>query len=198
MHAKKGDWFSLTWEINNFYERESFKQWECRPRFLYAEDDINNIESEYVDKLYRLQLISIHRTSVFISTKTGVKLPTHYRAGEFMPGDQPKYDKWLAEYHKVNFDILEKIKDKEALQQKKIFLEHTAKIIRHDMHSGINTYLPRALRSLLKKLPKAAIDQYNLGPSINMLNEGLKFTQNVYKGVHAFTSLVKEEGSLEV
>jgi len=198
MNAREGDWFSLTWELLDFCTVEAFSQWEERPRFLYAKDHTLRIDSPYIDEFFRLNLVSIHRTSVFISTDEGHKLPTHYRAGEFMPGDSPKYDVWLGQYHKINFEVLEKIKDKEALQQKKIFLAHTAKIIRHDMHSGINTYLPRALRSLLKKLPQKIIVQYKLEPAINMLNDGLKFTQKVYKGVHAFTSLVKEEGALEV
>jgi hypothetical protein len=34
---------------------------------------------------------------------------------------------------------------KKELDKKSIYLEHAAKIIRHDMHSGINTYLPRGI-----------------------------------------------------
>ena len=35
------------------------------------------------------------------------------------------------------------------LTTKNTYLEHAAKILRHDMHSGINTYMPRGLSSLI-------------------------------------------------
>ena len=126
-----------------------------------------------------------------------MKVPTHYRLGEFMPNDDPRYDKWLSEYHDMNYTVTEKIKDKEELQQKKIFLEHTAKILRHDMHSGINTYIPRGINSLIKKIPEDIIQKYNLSSSIKLLQEGIAYTQKVYKGVYAFTNLVKEGEMLE-
>ena len=45
-----------------------------------------------------------------------------------------------------------KAKIKDDLSKKNIYLEHAAKIIRHDMHSGINTYLPRGIKSLNRRL----------------------------------------------
>ena len=83
------------------------------------------------------------------------------------------------------------------LQQKSIYLEHAARIIRHDMHSGINTYIPRGLKSLLDKLPQSAIEEYRLGLSIKLLQEGLSHAQRVYQGVYAFTNLVKDRGQIE-
>jgi len=114
-----------------------------------------------------------------------------------MPGEKPTYDKWLAEYHNMTHEITEQIHYKEALQQQKVFLEHTAKIIRHDMHSGINTYLPRGLKGLLKNIPEKAISEYKIEGYIKMLEEGLRYTQKVYWGVHAFTNLLKEDVELK-
>lgn len=197
MKASKGEWFSLQWDITNFHDPESFKQHKDAPRFLYANEDSAQIESEVINQFPKLRLISIFLTTVFITEGDGVKVPTHYRVGEFMPGDKPSYDKWLSEYHKINYSVVEQIRFQEALQQKNIFLEHTAKVIRHDMHSGINTYLPRAIKSIIKKLPENIIKKHKLGNSIQMLEEGIAFTQKVYRGVYSFTNLVKEDSVLE-
>lgn len=40
----------------------------------------------------------------------------------------------------------------EELQHKNVYLEHSAKILRHDMHSGINTYIPRGIRGLERRI----------------------------------------------
>jgi signal transduction histidine kinase len=197
MKAKKGEWFSLDWEIIDFYDPLSFEQFEKSPSFLYAEEDSNQIESEIINKLDRLRLTSIFMTNVFVTSQHGIKVPTHYQIGKFMPGDNPSYDKWLADYHKINFEITEYVRDKEALNQKNIYLEHAAKIIRHDMHSGINTYIPRGFKGLLRRLPKDAIDKYRLDTSIKLLSEGIDHAQRVYQGVYAFTNLVKQDSILE-
>lgn len=82
------------------------------------------------------------------------------------------------------------------IQKKNIYLEHAAKIIRHDMHSGINTYLPRGIISLERRLPLEVIEKYRIGPSLRLLKEGLEHTQRVYDGVYAFTDLVKKDKKL--
>jgi len=197
MKAKKGDWFSLTWDIQDFYDPLSFEHYALAPQFIYAEEDSNQIEYEYIDQLYRLRLTSIFLTNVFITSEDGVKVPTHYKAGSFMPGDDLSYDKWLARYHKINFEITHYVKAKEALNQKNIYLEHAAKIIRHDMHSGINTYIPRGYKSLIRRLPEDVIKKYKLESSVKLLSEGINHAQRVYKGVYAFTNLVKKDSVLE-
>jgi len=197
MKAHKGEWFCLQWDIVDFYNPLSFEQFKKAPRFLYAEEDSQQIEGHLINEFDRIRLIAISRVSVFITEDQGMKVPTHYRVGEFMPNDDPKYDKWLAEYHNMTYSITEQIKDKEELQQKKVFLEHTAKIIRHDMHSGINTYIPRGIKSLLRRLPESVIKEHNLEGAIRLLEEGIAYTQKVYWGVHAFTNLVKEGAVLE-
>ena len=78
------------------------------------------------------------------------------------------------------------------LKQKNTYLEHAAKIIRHDMHSGINTYLPRGLKSLERILTPEQIKILNIESPLKMLSEGLKHTQKVYSGVYEFTNLVKD------
>jgi len=77
------------------------------------------------------------------------------------------------------------------LSKKNTYLEHAAKIIRHDMHSGINTYLPRGLKSLERRLTPEQIKTLKIESPLKMLKDGLKHTQKVYIGVYEFTNLVK-------
>jgi signal transduction histidine kinase len=78
-----------------------------------------------------------------------------------------------------------------SISKKNTYLEHAAKIIRHDMHSGINTYIPRGLNSLEKRLTDEDIKNLKLELPIKMIKEGLSHTQKVYKNVYEFTNLVK-------
>jgi signal transduction histidine kinase len=79
------------------------------------------------------------------------------------------------------------------LGKKNIYLEHAAKIIRHDMHSGINTYLPRGIKSLKRRLPEETINELNISSPIQLIEDGLKHAQKVYAGVYEFTNLVKQD-----
>ena len=79
----------------------------------------------------------------------------------------------------------------EDINKKNTYLEYAARIIRHDMHSGINTYMPRGLNSLQKKISPEVIADLKIGSSIQMIQEGLLHTQKVYKNVYEFTNLVK-------
>lgn len=78
------------------------------------------------------------------------------------------------------------------LNKKNSYLEHAARIIRHDMHSGINTYMPRGISSLEKRLTEEDIQKLKIEGSIKMIKEGLNHTQRVYKSVYEFTNLVKQ------
>ena len=78
------------------------------------------------------------------------------------------------------------------LNKKNSYLEHAARIIRHDMHSGINTYMPRGISSLEKRLTEEDIQRLKIEGSIKMIKEGLNHTQRVYKSVYEFTNLVKQ------
>lgn len=80
----------------------------------------------------------------------------------------------------------------DQLKKKNIYLEHAAKIIRHDMHSGINTYLPRGISSLKRRLKQEDIDNLKIGSPLQLISDGLAHAQKVYSGVYEFTNLVKE------
>jgi len=97
------------------------------------------------------------------------------------------YDYHTAMKHQVEVAIFEKNK----------YLEYAGKIIRHDMHSGINTYIPRGLRSLKRRLPEDLIVEYKLDVPLKLIEDGLTHTQRVYEGVKAFTNLVREDSVLE-
>lgn len=82
------------------------------------------------------------------------------------------------------------------LGKKNIYLEHAAKIIRHDMHSGINTYLPRGIKSLKRRLPEETINKLNISSPIQLIEDGLRHAQKVYAGVYEFTNLVKQDAQM--
>ena len=94
---------------------------------------------------------------------------------------------------KIATDITTRIEQSEELEQKNTYLEHAAKILRHDMHSGINTYMPRGVNSLERRLTEEDIKNLKIEAPLRMIKEGLKHTQKVYKGVYEFTNLVKKD-----
>jgi PAS domain S-box-containing protein len=84
----------------------------------------------------------------------------------------------------------------EEINKKNTYLEHAAKILRHDMHSGINTYMPRGISSLERRLTPELIKELKIESPLKMIKEGLQHTQKVYKGVYEFTNLVKKDAEL--
>ena len=82
------------------------------------------------------------------------------------------------------------------LKKKNIYLEHAAKIIRHDMHSGINTYLPRGINSLKRRLKEEDIESLKIGAPLQLIEDGLAHARKVYAGVYEFTNLVKSEAQM--
>ena len=98
---------------------------------------------------------------------------------------------------KIATDITKQHDAEEIVNQKNSYLEHAAKILRHDMHSGINTYMPRGLSSLRRRLDDETIKELRIEAPLKMLDEGLKHTQKVYAGVKEFTNLVKEDVQLD-
>jgi hypothetical protein len=99
---------------------------------------------------------------------------------------------------KIAIDVTESIEQSEELVKKNTYLEHAAKILRHDMHSGINTYIPRGISSLERRLKGLDLEGLKLDTPLKLLKEGLKHTQKVYNGVYQFTNLVKEDAVLEM
>jgi PAS domain S-box-containing protein len=94
---------------------------------------------------------------------------------------------------KIATDITNSYEQKREIEKKNTYLEHAAKILRHDIHSGINTYIPRGLSSLERRLKPEDITSLKIEAPIRMIKEGLKHTQKVYKGVYEFTNLVKKD-----
>ena len=83
------------------------------------------------------------------------------------------------------------------INKKNKYLEYSARIIRHDMHSGINTYIPRGISSLEKRITQEDIDKLKIYAPIKMIKDGLSHTQKVYKRVYEFTNLVKQQVVLD-
>ena len=94
---------------------------------------------------------------------------------------------------KIATDVTESYNQQMEIEKKNTYLEHSAKILRHDMHSGINTYMPRGLSSLERRLSEEQIKELKLESPLKMIKEGLRHTQKVYKGVYEFTNLVKKD-----
>lgn len=92
--------------------------------------------------------------------------------------------------------LLNKARITKDLDKKNIYLEHAAKIIRHDMHSGINTYLPRGIKSLNRRLTDEVVKDLKIGAPLRLITDGLHHAQKVYAGVFEFTNLVKENAQL--
>jgi len=98
---------------------------------------------------------------------------------------------------KIASDITDKKNIELEVGKKNAYLEHAAKILRHDMHSGINTYIPRGLSSLKRRVKADKIKELKIESPLKMIEEGLIHTQRVYKGVKEFTNLVKADSQLE-
>ena len=109
----------------------------------------------------------------------------------------------LQGFMSIGYDVTDVInstqeihKNIEEINKKNTYLEHAAKILRHDMHSGINTYMPRGISSLERRLTPEVIKELKIESPLKMIKEGLAHTQKVYKGVYEFTNLVKKEAEL--
>lgn len=133
------------------------------------------------------------------------------KSGEFLRINKKKEEFWIyGNYNpiknpygevyrilKIATDITDKKLIEFEINKKNGYLEHAAKILRHDMHSGINTYIPRGLSSLKRRLSEDDIKQLRIGSPLKMIQEGLTHTQKVYAGVKEFTNLVKADTQLD-
>jgi len=103
------------------------------------------------------------------------------------------------QYNKILEISVDRTKDKHVqldITQKNSYLEYAAKILRHDMHSGINTYIPRGVRALKRRLTPEQITELNIEAPLKLIEGGLEHTQKVYAGVKEFTNLVKADGKI--
>jgi PAS domain S-box-containing protein len=180
---------------------------------------VNNNFLELVD--YKLEEVVNKHHSIFIDKKT--KNSKQYKIfwedlanGKFKYGDFERYKKCgekiiihgtynpifdsdgnVIKILKVATDITESVNQKMELEKKNTYLEHAAKILRHDMHSGINTYIPRGIKSLKRRLTEEKIKELNVGTPLKLIEEGLAHAQKVYEGVKEFTKLVKKDSILD-
>lgn len=120
--------------------------------------------------------------------------PSSYELAEFGYGCVIAF---MPPFFMVVYEFLQKKEQvSKELDKKNIYLEHAAKIIRHDMHSGINTYIPRGLSGLQRRLTPEVIEDLKIGAPIRLLGDGLKHAQKVYAGVYEFTNLVKSDAHM--
>lgn len=103
----------------------------------------------------------------------------------------------LVGFISIRYEVTDVVKGSLELKKKNTYLEHAAKILRHDMHSGINTYIPRGISSLERRLTPELISELKLEAPLKLLKEGLAHAQKVYKGVYEFTNIVKTDSKLE-
>lgn len=103
----------------------------------------------------------------------------------------------LAQRKTIKVQDAEIEKQLQDINKKNTYLEHAARIIRHDMHSGINTYIPRGINSLEKRLTPEELINLRIEGSVKLIKEGLNHTQKVYKSVYEFTNLVKQNVVLD-
>jgi len=99
----------------------------------------------------------------------------------------------LKGFSSIRQDVTKIMEQSAELNRKNTYLEHAAKILRHDMHSGINTYIPRGISSLERRLKPEDIQKLKIEAPLKMIKEGLTHAQKVYKGVYEFTNLVKKD-----
>jgi PAS domain S-box-containing protein len=103
----------------------------------------------------------------------------------------------LKGFSSIRQDVTKIMEQSAELEKKNTYLEHAAKILRHDMHSGINTYIPRGISSLERRLKPEDIQKLKIEAPLKMIKEGLSHAQKVYKGVYEFTNLVKKDVVLD-
>ena len=154
---------------------------------LFTEDGTKNTK-EYKDFWKSLRKGKFFRGEVIRKKKDGTLIYLQATYNPILGNDGKPY-----RVMKIATDITESLNQQMEIEKKNTYLEHAAKILRHDMHSGINTYMPRGLSSLERRLSEDQIKELKLEAPLKMIKEGLRHTQKVYKGVYEFTNLVKKD-----
>jgi len=116
-----------------------------------------------------------------------------YHVDTFIKAEFDSETDKLIGFTSIRQDVTKIIESLNEIDKKNTYLEHAAKILRHDMHSGINTYIPRVVSSLERRLTEDDIKNLKIESPLKMIKEGLKHAQKVYKGVYEFTNLVKKD-----
>ncbi len=120
-----------------------------------------------------------------------------YYVDTFIKGEFDTNNNFIG-FMSIRQDVTDIVETTNEIEKKNTYLEHAAKIIRHDMHSGINTYIPRGITSLERRLTEDKMKEIKIDGPFKMIKEGLKHTQKVYRGVYEFTNLVKKDSILNV
>ena len=154
---------------------------------LFAEDGVKDMK-EYKEFWKSLREGKFFRGEIIRRKKDGTLIYLQATYNPILGNDGKPY-----RVMKIATDVTESFNQQMEIEKKNTYLEHAAKILRHDMHSGINTYMPRGLSSLERRLSEDQIKELKLEAPLKMIKEGLRHTQKVYKGVYEFTNLVKKD-----
>ena len=157
---------------------------------LFAEDGVKNTK-EYKEFWKSLREGKFFRGEIIRRKKDGTLIYLQATYNPILGNDGKPY-----RVMKIATDVTEIFNQQMEIEKKNTYLEHAAKILRHDMHSGINTYIPRGVSSLKRRLNKEIIEKLKLDAPLRMITDGLEHTQKVYKGVYEFTNLVKKDSVL--
>lgn len=80
---------------------------------------------------------------------------------------------------------------KNEINRREAYLQYASRIIRHDLNSGINIYIPRGVTGV-----KRVTKDLNLGKSfdrsMNLIERGLIHSRYIYTGVKEFTEMFRD------
>lgn len=77
--------------------------------------------------------------------------------------------------------------------KREVYLKYAAQIIRHDMNSGINIYIPRGLKILEEAVESC--DKFRIQNALTLMKRGLSHTQTVFSGVKEFTEIFRDDST---
>lgn len=154
---------------------------------IFMEDDVKETQV-YADFWERLNQGTFFSGEITRKKKDGTLIYLQATYNPIINTDGKVYS-----IMKIATDITKSFNQQMEIERKNTYLEHAAKILRHDMHSGINTYMPRGLSSLDRRITDEQLKELKIDAPLRMIREGLKHTQKVYKGVYEFTNLVKKD-----
>lgn len=160
---------------------------EGKHHSIFIEDDVKNTQ-EYDDFWEGLRQGVFFSGEITRKKKDGSHIYLQATYNPILGFDGKPY-----RILKIATDITANYNQLKEIEKKNTYLEHAAKILRHDMHSGINTYMPRGITSLDRRLSEEQIKELKIEAPLKMIKEGLRHTQKVYKGVYEFTNLVKKD-----
>jgi PAS domain S-box-containing protein len=154
---------------------------------IFMEDDVKDTQA-YFDFWERLNEGTFFSGEITRKKKDGTLIYLQATYNPIISTDGRVYS-----VMKIATDITKSFNQQVEIEKKNTYLEHAAKILRHDMHSGINTYMPRGLSSLDRRITDEQLKELKIDAPLKMIREGLRHTQKVYKGVYEFTNLVKKD-----